>query len=51
MLRNMDVSLTVKNAGDAGPMLAPQTFTLANADISIYDALGRTWAMAVNVRF
>ena len=51
MFRNLDVSLTVKNAGDAGPRLAPQTFTLANADIGTYDAIGRTWMMTANFRF
>lgn len=51
MLKNMDVSLTLKNAGDASPRLAPMTFTFANADFATCDPIGRTWLMAANYRF
>jgi hypothetical protein len=51
MFRNMDVSLTVKNAGDVSPRLAPLTFAFANADIATDDPIGRTWVMAANYRF
>jgi iron complex outermembrane receptor protein len=51
LLRNLDVSLTVKNVADVSPRLAPLTFTFANADIGTYDPIGRTWVMAANYRF
>jgi outer membrane receptor protein involved in Fe transport len=51
LFRNMEVSLTVKNLGDARPRLAPLTFTFVNADISAYDPIGRTWVAAMNCPF
>ena len=51
IFRNLDVSLHVKNVGDAGPRLAPLTFTFGNADTATYDPLGRTWILSTNYRF
>jgi hypothetical protein len=49
-LRRLELSLRVKNAGDAGPRRAPATFTSGKADLGTYDALGRTWQFAMTRR-
>lgn len=43
----VELSLMVKNAGQAWPRTAPLTFTSANADLGTYDPLGRSWLLSV----